>query len=60
MCPSEKLVETDGTFLTLLETMITEMAHLYSVERYAAAAIKNSVAFDCFRSILVHFTSNEH
>jgi hypothetical protein len=45
--PSEKMVETVGTSVTLLETMMAEVAHLNSVEQYITTAIKNSVDFDC-------------
>jgi hypothetical protein len=48
--PSEKLVETVGTSVTLLENMMAEVAHLSSVEQRVTAAIKNCVDFDWIRS----------
>jgi hypothetical protein len=48
--PSEKLVETLGTCITLLENMMAEVAHLSSVEQRVTAAIKKSVDFDWIRS----------
>jgi hypothetical protein len=48
--PSEKLVETVGTSVTLLEYMMAEVAHLSSVKQCITVAIKNSVNFDWIRS----------
>jgi hypothetical protein len=48
--PSEKLVETVGTSVNLLEVMKAEVAHLNTVEQYITTAIKNSVDFDWIRS----------
>jgi hypothetical protein len=44
--PSEKLVETVGAAVNLMESM---MAHLNSVEQYITAAIKNSTDFEWIR-----------
>ena len=43
--PTEKLVETVGTAVTVLEDMISEVAHLYTVESCITGAIKESVNF---------------
>jgi hypothetical protein len=43
-------VETVGTSVTLLETVMAEVAHLNSLEQHITAAIKNSVDFDWIRS----------
>jgi hypothetical protein len=43
--PSEKLAETVGTAVTLMESMMAEVAHLNAVEQHITAAIKNSI--DC-------------
>jgi hypothetical protein len=43
--PSEKLVETVGTAVTLNESMMAEVAHLSSVEKHITAAITNSIEF---------------
>jgi hypothetical protein len=48
--PSEKLVETVGTSVTLLEKMMSEVAHWNSVEQHITAAIKNSVDFGWIKS----------
>jgi hypothetical protein len=48
--PSEKLVETVGTSITLLETMMAEVAHFSSAEQHITTAIKNDVDFDWIRS----------
>jgi hypothetical protein len=39
--PSEKLVETVSAAVTLMESMMAEVAHLNSVEQHITAAIKN-------------------
>jgi hypothetical protein len=44
--PSEKLVETVGTAVTLMECMMAEVAHFSSVEQHITAAIKNSIDFE--------------
>jgi hypothetical protein len=46
--PSEKLVETLGTSVTLLETIMAVVAHLNSVD--ITAAIKNRNYFEWIRS----------
>jgi hypothetical protein len=46
---SEKLVETVGAAVTLKESVMTEVAHLNSVEQHIAAAIKNSTGFEWIR-----------
>jgi hypothetical protein len=43
--PSEKLAETVGAAVTLMENMMAEVAHLNSVEQHITAAIKNSIDF---------------
>ena len=43
--PSERLVETVSASVTLLECMMAEVAHTYSVGEKSTAAIKNTV--DC-------------
>jgi hypothetical protein len=55
--PSEKLVETVGGAVTLMESMMAEVAHLNSVEQHITAAIKNSIDFEwirCTGSLLHH------
>jgi hypothetical protein len=47
--PSEKLVETVGAVVILVESVMTEMAHLNSVEQHITAAIKNSTDFEWIR-----------
>jgi hypothetical protein len=47
--PSEKLVETVGTAVTLMEYMMAEVAHFSSVEQHITAAIKNSIDFEWIR-----------
>jgi hypothetical protein len=49
--PSEKLVETVGISVTLLENMTADVAHLSSVKQCITAAIKNNVDFHWIRSI---------
>jgi hypothetical protein len=44
--PSEKLVKTVGTAVTSMEPMMTEVAHLNSVEQHITAAIKNNTEFE--------------
>jgi hypothetical protein len=58
-CPSEKLVETVGTTVTLMESMMAEVAHLSSVQHHIPAAIKNSTDFEQMFVLAVHFTTNE-
>jgi hypothetical protein len=41
--PSERLVETVSASVTLLDGMMVEVAHTYSVEEKITAAIKNTV-----------------
>jgi hypothetical protein len=47
--PSEKLVETVGVAVTLMESMMAEVAHFNSVEQHITAAIKNSIDFEWIR-----------
>lgn len=47
--PTEKLVETVGIAVTILEGMISEVAHLHTVKCCITGAIKESVSFDCVR-----------
>jgi hypothetical protein len=47
-CPPEKLAETVGAAVTLMESMVTG-AHLNSVEQHITAAIKNSIDFEWIR-----------
>jgi len=48
--PTEKLVETAGTAVTVLENVTSMVAHLESVELYVTDAIKKGVNFDWIRS----------
>ncbi|XP_023721687.1 uncharacterized protein LOC111872233 [Cryptotermes secundus] len=48
-CPSEKLVETVGVAVTLMESMMAEVAHLNSVEQHITAAIMKSIDFEWIR-----------
>ena len=43
--PSERLVETVGASVTLLDRMMAEVAHTYSVGEKSTAAIKKTVDF---------------
>jgi hypothetical protein len=47
--PTEKLVETVGTAVTVLEGMISEVAHLDTVKSCTTGAIEESVNFDWIR-----------
>jgi hypothetical protein len=49
--PSEKLVETVGTAVTLMESVMAEVAHLNSVQQHITVAIKNSIDFEWIRCI---------
>jgi len=48
--PSERLVETVSASVTLLEGMMAEVAHTYSVEEKITAAIKTTVDFRWIQS----------
>jgi hypothetical protein len=48
--PTEKLVETVGTAVIVLENVMSKVAHLESVELYVTDAIKKGVDFDWIRS----------
>jgi len=48
--PTEKLVGTVGTAVTVLENVMSMVAHLESVELYVTHAIKKGVDFDWIRS----------
>jgi hypothetical protein len=48
--PSQKLVETVGTAVTQMESMLAEVAHFSSVEQHITAAIKNIIDFEWIRS----------
>ena len=48
--PTEKLVETAGTAVTVLENVMSVVGHLESVELYVTDAIKKGVDFDWIRS----------
>ena len=50
-CPTERLVETVGTAVTVLENVMSRVAHLESVELYVTDAIKKGVDFDWIRSV---------
>jgi hypothetical protein len=43
--PSENWVEAVGSSVSLMDSMMIEVAHLNSVERHITAAIKNSIDF---------------
>ncbi|XP_033606755.1 uncharacterized protein LOC111862951 isoform X2 [Cryptotermes secundus] len=47
--PSEKLVETVGTAVTLMESIMAEATHLNSVEQHITAAIKSTIDFKWIR-----------
>jgi hypothetical protein len=47
--PSKKLVETAGTAVTAMESMMAEVAHLNSVEQHITAAIKSTTDFEWIR-----------
>jgi hypothetical protein len=47
--PSEKLVEIVGTAVTLMESMMAEVAHLNSVEQHITAAIKSTIDVEWIR-----------
>jgi hypothetical protein len=49
--PSEKLVKTLGTAITLMESLMAEVAHLSSVEQHMTAAIKNTIYFEWIRCV---------
>jgi len=48
--PSERLVETVSASVTVLDGMMAEVAHTYSVEEKITAAIKNTVDFGWIQS----------
>jgi hypothetical protein len=48
--PSERLVETVNASLTVLEGIMAEVAHTYSVEEKITAAIKTTVDFGSIQS----------
>ena len=48
--PSERLVETVSAPVTVLDGMMAEVAHTYSVEEKITAAIKNAVDFGWIQS----------
>jgi hypothetical protein len=47
--PSEEMVEIVGTAVTVIESMIVEVAHLNAVEQHITAAIRNSIDFEWIR-----------
>jgi hypothetical protein len=47
--PSEKLLEAVGIYVTLMESMMAEVAVLNSVEQHITAVIENSVYFEWIR-----------
>jgi len=48
--PSERLVETVSAYITVLDGMMAEVVHMYSVEETITAAIKNTVDFGWMQS----------
>jgi hypothetical protein len=44
--PSEKLVETVGASISVLESVMTEAAHMGSVEEKVTVAIKETIDFE--------------
>ena len=48
--PSERLVETVSASITVLDGMMAEVAHTYSVEEKIRAAIENTVDFGWIQS----------
>jgi hypothetical protein len=49
ICPTEKLVSTVGSAVTVLESVMSEVGHFKSVELHVANAIRTSVDFDWTR-----------
>jgi hypothetical protein len=47
--PSEKLADTVGAAVTIMESVMAEVAHLNSVEQHITAGIKNSIDFEWIR-----------
>jgi hypothetical protein len=47
--PTEKLVSTVGSAVTVLESLMSEVGHFKSVELHVANAIRTSVDFDWIR-----------
>ena len=56
--PTEKLVETVGTTVAVLENVMSMVAHLESVELYVTDAIKKGVDFG-LGQLVVLFTTKE-
>ncbi|XP_023725955.1 ATP-dependent RNA helicase DBP2-like [Cryptotermes secundus] len=48
-CPSEKLVETVGTAVTLMECIVAKVGHFNSVEQHITTAIKSTIDFKWIR-----------
>jgi len=55
--PSERLVKTVSAYVTVLDGMMAEVAHTYSVEEKITAAIKNTVDLDGFSLLVICFTT---
>ena len=53
--PTEKLVEAVGTAVTVLENVMSKVAHLESVELYVTDGIKKCIDFDWIRSACCSF-----
>ena len=49
ICPTEQLVSTVGSAVTVLESVMSEVGHFKSVELHVANAIRTSVDFDWIR-----------
>jgi hypothetical protein len=55
--PSEKLVETVGTAVTRMESVMARGAHLGSVEQHITAAIRTALTLNGLGVLAVHFTT---
>lgn len=49
ICPTEKFVNTVGSAVTVLESVMSEVGHFKSVELHVANAIRTSIDFDWIR-----------
>jgi hypothetical protein len=57
--PSEKLVETVGASISLLESKMAKVDHMGSVEEKMTVAIKETVDFGWIGSLVVHCTARK-
>jgi hypothetical protein len=49
ICPTEKLVSTVGSAVTVMESVMSEVGHFNSIELHLANSIRTSVDFDWIR-----------